>query len=297
MDLVDNTERKTRSHSNSDSSRPDLLAIGHVAKDLGPRGYTLGGTVTYAAATATGLGLSTAIVTSCGADLDPVTALPGVNVHVKSAARTTTFTNVYDRGARSQRVSHVAEPIKLSDVPPAWRRVPLVLLGPLVGEISQGLVAGFRDSLVVGSLQGWLRSLDSEGRVSAGRWDAGEVLPFLDAAVVSSEDAADDGQIDRWKEMVPVLIVTLGRDGSRVHSGGRWHEVDAYAVEVERDPTGAGDVFAAAYLIRYATTRDPIESARFASSAASFSVEGVGVDSVPTLAQVEDRLMVARRCR
>ena len=119
MDPVDNTDRKPRSPSGGESSRPDLLAIGHVAKDLGPGGYTLGGTVTYGAATATGLGLSTAIVTSCGADLDAVMAVPDVKVHVKSAARTTTLTNVYDRGARSQRVSDVAEPIELSDVPPA----------------------------------------------------------------------------------------------------------------------------------------------------------------------------------
>ena len=44
---------------------PDFLAIGHAAKDLdGDGGFTIGGTVTYAAATARRLGLRAAVVTS-----------------------------------------------------------------------------------------------------------------------------------------------------------------------------------------------------------------------------------------
>ena len=275
--------------------RPDFLAIGHATRDLLPDGFTLGGTVTYGTAMATKLGLRSAIVTSCGPDLDPALAFPGVQVHAVPAARTTSFTNVYNQGKRTQRVSDTAGPIAFSDVPHDWRSAPLVLLGPLIGEVGHGLAKEFRDSLVVGPLQGWLRSLDSEGRVSMDRRNAAEeVLPHLDAAIISQEDVTDHAIIDRWKEMVPVLIVTLGQDGARAHFDGGWHEVEPSPVENERDPTGAGDVFAAAYLVRFADTGDPLESARFASSAASFSVEGVGLDRIPTHAQIEGRLTTAR---
>ena len=55
------------------------------------------------------------------------------------------------------------------------------------------------------------------------------------------------------------------------------------------DPTGAGDVFAAAYLVRYRETSDALESARFASCAASFCVEAQGTEGIPTRAQMEER--------
>jgi sugar/nucleoside kinase (ribokinase family) len=55
------------------------------------------------------------------------------------------------------------------------------------------------------------------------------------------------------------------------------------------DPTGAGDVFAAAFLVRYRETGDPFASALFASCAASLSVEAPGLEGVPTRARVEER--------
>jgi sugar/nucleoside kinase (ribokinase family) len=56
------------------------------------------------------------------------------------------------------------------------------------------------------------------------------------------------------------------------------------------DPTGAGDVFATAFLIRLAETGDPGQAARFANVTASFSVEGWGMAAIPTRLQVEDYL-------
>ena len=58
----------------------------------------------------------------------------------------------------------------------------------------------------------------------------------------------------------------------------------------EVDPTGAGDVFAAAYLIAYHESRDPVYAATYASCAASFAVEAPGMEGIPTRAQVASRL-------
>jgi sugar/nucleoside kinase (ribokinase family) len=52
------------------------------------------------------------------------------------------------------------------------------------------------------------------------------------------------------------------------------------------DPTGAGDVFAAAFLVAYAEQRDPVAAARFANVTASFSIEGRGITSIPDRAKV-----------
>ena len=268
---------------------PDLLAIGHVAKDLEPGGYRVGGAVTYAALTARGMGLSPAVVTSVGPDLDPAGSLPGIRVHAVPASETTTFRNTYHGGRRVQVLSGVASALVSQDVPVGWRSAPLVMLGPLAGEVSDELARSFPNATVVASVQGWLRRLDEEGRVTPAEWDGDAVLPHVDAAVVSRDDLGERSWLDRWKELVPVLIVTAGGEGSSVHFQGRWHDVAPFAARDE-DPTGAGDVFGAAYLIRYRETGDVLQSARFASCVASFCVEADGTQGIPTRAQVEARL-------
>ncbi|MBI2468198.1 MAG: hypothetical protein HYV62_10340, partial [Candidatus Rokubacteria bacterium] len=61
----------------------------------------------------------------------------------------------------------------------------------------------------------------------------------------------------------------------------------APAVEVE--PTGAGDVFAAAFLIRYNATGDPWDAAAFAAVAGALTVEGEGIAGVPTRERLLER--------
>jgi len=48
------------------------------------------------------------------------------------------------------------------------------------------------------------------------------------------------------------------------------------------DPTGAGDVFATAFLVRWLADRDPVAAAGFANVVASISVEAPGATGVPT---------------
>jgi sugar/nucleoside kinase (ribokinase family) len=50
------------------------------------------------------------------------------------------------------------------------------------------------------------------------------------------------------------------------------------------DPTGAGDVFAATFLIHYDRLADAWEAAEAATCAASLSVEGEGWSAVPDAA-------------
>ena len=272
---------------------PDLLAVGHVAGDVTPVGHTLGGAVVFGAITAAAMGLNPAIVTSAAPDVEPGLALEGIQVHVVPSSATTTFENVYGSGTRTQHIRAVAGPITLSDVPDGWTRAPMVFLAPLARELGCDFAAGFPASTVVASLQGWLRRWDASGLVSPRPWDGRELLPHVDAAVVSEQDSRDDESISRWADSARVLIVTRGSEGARLHHRRAWHDVPAFPAR-EADPTGAGDVFAAAYLVRFHETGDPVESATFASCAASFSVEAAGVGGIPNRAQVGERLAQRR---
>jgi sugar/nucleoside kinase (ribokinase family) len=108
-------------------------------------------------------------------------------------------------------------------------------------------------------------------------------------AVFSDDDSPGEEQIANWAELCPVVIHTHGGQGCSVHVDGQRHHLPAFPTG-EVDPTGAGDVFTAAYLIRFQESGDPLDAARFASAAASFCVEAEGVLGIPTRTQVEDRL-------
>ena len=56
------------------------------------------------------------------------------------------------------------------------------------------------------------------------------------------------------------------------------------------DPTGAGDCFSMAFIVRMVETGDMDEACRFALAAGSLAVESSGIATIPTRAAVEARL-------
>jgi sugar/nucleoside kinase (ribokinase family) len=61
------------------------------------------------------------------------------------------------------------------------------------------------------------------------------------------------------------------------------------------DPTGAGDVFAGVFLMRYHECGDALEAAAFAACAASCAVEAVGAVSLGDRTEVMRRLALRQR--
>ena len=284
----------------------DFLAIGHATQDRTPGGYRRGGTVSYAAVTARLLGRRPGILTRASADglvvceapglPENVTApsgseLEGVAIHLLASPVNTTFTNLYRDGRRTQVLETLAAPISTLDLPPAWSDVPVVLLGPIAGELPPDWAARFPDSVMGVTPQGWMRKWDREGHVSPARWEGAE--PFLrraDAVIVSREDVGgDEAYIEELATQARMLLITDGWHPVVLYRAGQRYHVSARPTQ-ETDPTGAGDVFAAAFLIRFAETDDPLVAARFATVVASMSVEGPGMAAIPDRERVEDWL-------
>jgi len=271
---------------------PRFLVVGHLVQDLVPGGWRLGGTAAYAALTAHRLGLEAAVATA--ASFVP-SELAGVDVFLLPSPVSTQFRNVYEGGRRRQVVAARARPIPLSRLPPRWRRADIVLLGPVLGEVSPRLAAAFPGALLGACLQGWLRALGPGGEVrprAARRWRGIRHLGGCRALFVSDEDLAPEEAgpvLGRWARVVPIVAYTRGEKGAEVAWRGAWRHIDAFPARVV-DPTGAGDVFAAAFLIALWEGADAFQAARFASAAASLAVEGEGVAAVPWREQVEARL-------
>jgi len=83
-------------------------------------------------------------------------------------------------------------------------------------------------------------------------------------------------------------IVTLGEAGSIIFDGNEIMKIPAYKT-LARDPTGAGDSYAGAFIYKYLETRNVFESGVFASAAASIMVEHTGPDFPMNLSEVEKR--------
>lgn len=274
---------------------PDFLVIGHLAKDKAGEGWRLGGTAAYASLTASKLGLRTAVLTSAASDLNLSLLLPDIDVRLLPASETTIFENVYDPKRRLQYVWARARTIAASDVPQDFLAAKVVLLGPLVGEVEEEVARCFPGSLLAITPQGWVRTILPDGRVeqaSPRRWRPRILLERSQALFVSDEDLPPteaEEALARWAAQVPLLAFTRGARGTRLWSEKRWRQVPAIPAE-EVDPTGAGDVFAAAFLSRYVETDDAWQAALFAAAAASISVEAAGTAAVPSRQQVEERL-------
>ncbi len=287
-----------RAASHTDTARgPDILLIGHVTCDLlsadRDSDYRIGGTVSFASVTATRLGRRATVITRAAADTDLSELPPEVELHVLPSPATTTFANVYVEQGRIQYCYAQALPITADDIAPALRNPRAVLVGPLVNEIGPDVVRIFdEDTLVVAVPQGWMRRWDETGRVFSKPWDsAPQILPYLDVLVLSLEDINYDlSRLAPALAQAPVVVLTEYHEGStlfrRLENGATEEVKIAPRPAAEFDPTGAGDVFATAFMIRLQETGDPVQAARFANVTASFSVEQAGVAGIPSREQV-----------
>jgi sugar/nucleoside kinase (ribokinase family) len=271
-------------------SAADFVVVGHIVLDVAREGWRLGGTATFAAVQAQRLGLRAGVVTRVGSEVALEKALPGIAFAGRPSRETTRFENIYEDGRRRQRVLTQAEPVSEEDVPSAWCSAPMVLLGPVCGEAPAALASSFEGGVVGVSAQGWLRRVDSRHRVLREPWSGEPFWSGCGVLFVSDEDLGRHWeQLSRWEHDVPIVAVTRAQRGAQVHERGRWRRIEAFAAE-EVDPTGAGDVFAAAFVVRYHETKDVAEATRFASAASACSVEGEGIDRVGTRDEIEAKL-------
>lgn len=249
----------------------------------------LGGTGAYSAITASRLGVQVGLVTKAASDLELTSLLPNVRIHHVPDACTTTFENVYVEGERTQWIRKVGQPLRREDVPHGWRDAQIVHLAPIAQEVPFGMRAIFDTELLGATPQGWIRTWDGEGFVSYQPMaEPDRMLAGIDVLIFSPEDVAHDWDAaKRLADSVPIAVVTRAGDGCEVYVNDTVHSIPARPVANVIDPTGAGDVFAAAFFIRYRETRDPYAAARFANVVASFSIEGRGMSVIPTRAHVD----------
>jgi hypothetical protein len=272
---------------------PDILVLGNIVKDITGDDWRPGGSVAYAAKQAVRLGLHVGAVTRCGPDVDPSAIVPEAEWHVVRAVTTTTFENRYVGGRREQRLPVIGETIIYDDIPAEWCDAPLILIAPVFHDVHPTLPARLKtpvNRVGIGA-QGYLRRLVDD-RVHPGLVEGVPAWLAGDAVFVSDEDVTDGEDVSHWRDRVPIIVLTRARDGCTVWHDGNRH--DLLAIETpEVDPTGAGDAFAAAFLVGLSEGRDPVTAARFASAASALAIGAIGLKGIGDRAQIEALLGAA----
>ncbi len=265
----------------------DYLVIGHITKDIVPNGYNLGGTASYAALTARSIGLKVGVVTAFPRELltDLYHDIVICSIPTEQA---TTFENIHTPEGRIQIIHHVAPKLFGDMVPEEWRSTPIVHFGPVANEIDPNLFDMFPTSFIGITPQGWMRTWDEKGMVRLGGWKSVEDhLRRASAAVISVEDVQGDEEIiEQMHHASQLLVVTEGANGARLYWNGDLRYFKPPIMQ-EIDATGAGDIFAAAFFIRYQKTLDAWESARFATQLAAWSVARKGLEGIPLTEEVD----------
>ncbi|GAB4330088.1 MAG: PfkB family carbohydrate kinase [Candidatus Abyssubacteria bacterium] len=278
---------------------PEFLAVGHLCLDLMDGRKILGGSASYASLTARALGCRVGIVTSLSEDFPFLGEFREIEIQAIPSPSTTTFRNVYHNGVREQFISGVAAQIGAEHVPDSWTGAEIVYLCPIADEVLPDVPARFGKSSLIGvGAQGWFRKWDDSGRVRQKRWSqARDILPHVHVVIYSELDLDEPYAFaEEVSKLTPIVIVTQSCRGAEVFVDRQRIHVPAFDIR-EIDPTGAGDVFAAAFLVRYRETCDAVESAKFACCAASFVCEKEGTKGTPTRDQVEERLKAYNKMR
>jgi sugar/nucleoside kinase (ribokinase family) len=273
-------------------SRLDFVAVGHVTVDRLSARTALGGAAAFASLTASRLGLRSAIVTSAAPDFPYWSALEGVEIHRVPSERTTEFENDYRGGARRQRLLARAAPLTESALAAIRDRLQedaAILYCPVVHEVPLPLPRLTALGLTGIAPQGFFRGFREDGLVEQRDWPAArEALARADVVSMSEEDSVAPEELAE-EFSGRAFAVTRGEKGVRIYSEGDVYDLPAFPA-AEVDPTGAGDVFAAAFLMALRERQGVIRAARWASCAASFAVEAPGVEGIPTRSAVEARL-------
>lgn len=252
-------------------------------------GWVPGGPALYAARMALALGARVDLVTCMTDDYDR-TVFDGINVVPTGDGECARYANSYDEyGDRTQVLLAEGDPIDARAIPSG--NADAYMFAPAYHEFAS--IPKLKAGKIGVSLQGALRATAENGRVVPHPDPIAQAKPFIRPGAfvfLSEEDTNDAPTLARFIALKgAVVLLTRGYRGAVMFESGRERTFGAIPAQAV-DPTGAGDCFSMAFLVRMAESGDLRKSCQFALAAGSLAVEGVGIEGIPSRAAVEARL-------
>ena len=290
---------------------PDVVVVGAATRDLSeddPRGWLLGGGVTFGALALARMGLRTGVV--LGLDQEAATAheldlIRGAGAEIVEVPleRGPIFTNVETLAGRIQTCGSTSDPVPVAALPRAWQDAPAWVFAPVASEIPDEWVdAPDPEACVAFGWQGILRELVAGERVCPKPPGPSPLLGRADILAASRHDIPSDlplRDIGSWLAPRCDMLLTAGLLGGMLirFEHGRITRARAYpSVPSQReiDPTGAGATVLAGLVAARLVSGTEAEvlgrDVYMGAAASSLLVEGPGMNSVPTFPQLLGRL-------
>jgi ribokinase len=219
--------------------------------------------------------------------------------------------NYFENGDRTLEVLGVAKKIKFEELSnetlKKLKYSKYIILGPILQEIDLNFIIKLKKiskAKLFLDPQGLIRKIDSNNRiqrvvnkelliniiklidfVKPNEYEAETITGYKDPLLAVEE-------LKSWNNKV--AIVTLGEKGSIISFNNETHRIPPFKT-FAKDPTGAGDSYAGSFITKQLETPDLIESALFASAAASIMVEYTGPDFIMNLKEVNLRMEELRK--
>ena len=251
--------------------------------------FKLGGVTAYSGITYSRHGIDTLIVSNLSdQDLGILDRLHAENITVfnEKSKCTTRFVNYYGGDSRRQEMPQTARSIESRQIRAILNKVGCLHLGPLhpldIGLEALDLLRNSNQSIFL-DIQGYTRRAENQKIYPA-------VSEFLETALsIAQITKANSAELEsilgyfqlslralmcRFK--IDEFVVTFGEDGGFVQNrSGKKFQYVAEKVNSPVDPTGAGDVFFAAYILGRFLGRKEIDNAcRYAARIAAQQVTG-----------------------
>ena len=276
-----------------DLQEKGIVVIGSTAIDKIIRGnfsrFKIGGVTTYSGITYSRHGIVTKVVTNiANRDRQIIQRLQAEKIVVCNGQtpHTTHFINDVSDDQRRQKIPQRAAWIRRGQVSEHIKDVAVVHLGPLhasdIDIRAIKLLNSFKH-LIILDAQGLTRSVRNTSVCPS----ASKQLPaFLGASQVVKANAQEcESIIDFFRSDLLELmhqfninefIVTSGHRGGLVQTiDGAEITYPAHRIKSKKDPTGAGDVFLAAYVIdRFIKRRTVADACKYAAKIAARQIEG-----------------------
>ena len=296
---------------------PTIVIVGAASRDLtdeDPRGWRLGGGVTYSALVSARLGVPTGAlmgVDALSADAHELDLLRAAGVELRTVVldRAPVFRNIERPEGRLQLSAGPADAVPPDAIPEAWLSAPGWILTPVAAELPDAWAdAPSAEATVAVGWQGLLRELPVDGPVRQTIPEPAPIIARADIVGISRDDVDPAISLDTLAAHLhrrATLVVTQGDRGGVVMETGpdgsrRLRHYPPVRARDVADATGAGDVFLAAFAAarieprlvggRIAAGFDLL----LAATAASLTIEGIGLHGVPDRAAVRERMLEVR---
>lgn len=241
-----------------------------------------GGSVFFLAKTFENLEVSATIFSAYGEDF-PKKYLSETNFIPATAAfkKTLRFKNIYFDGKREQKVENYTDYLQFSLAAAALAKIgvqDLVFVAPILNNIKLNDLKLMRKLFPTSFLcllpQGLFRKIDSWGNIQKIDLEIpGDSISDFDFISFSEIDMINaDKQAYAWSREGPMVALTRAERGASLYKNGKRVDSPAYKVAQIKDPTGAGDIFAAGFVFNFLQTHEIISSLEFGQAVAALSL-------------------------